>query len=249
MRNISQLAVAAIICAASAGTAMAQCATVPTPDFCLNGLYNSNSLDGIYVSPYTATINGVQTYVICDDFYNDVDLDESWTVQANSVTSAPTSGLFGTASPDSANHNAAVSQGVNVTTGYEEVAWLSQQLIGSLSTMSSYDQDLYSYAIWAVFDPNGVQAWLDSYGNSAFWTAVSGEVQTASTHTSGNFSNVTVYTPVGNETPNCCGVAQEFIAVGPMSAAEAPAAATLAIDFLGLGVLLFVFRRQRFAAR
>ena len=35
----------------------------------------------------------------------------------------------------------------------------------------------------------------------------------------------------------------------PVGAAEAPAAATIGIDFLGLGVLFFVFRRQRAAVR
>ena len=71
---------------AGASTAAAQCAPT-TNNFCLSGVGNGNSLDGIYVSPYQAVINGVPTYVICDDFEDDVQVLESWTASSGTVGS------------------------------------------------------------------------------------------------------------------------------------------------------------------
>ena len=205
---------------AGASTAAAQCA--PTSNnFCLDGVGNGNSLDGIYVSPYHAIINGVPTYVICDDFEDEVQVFESWTASSGTVGSS-TVGLFG---PEN-------------SAGYAKVASLSEQLIWNLPTLTSYQQDLLSYSIWAVFDPTGVQGWLDGHpGGGLTWSEVSAEV--ASTPTTGNFSNVTVYTPQGGQT--CCGRPQEFITV---STPEAPGIANIAADLLGLGALLLVFRRK-----
>ena len=156
---------------AGASTAAAQCAP-STNNFCLSGVGNGNSLDGIYVSPYQAVINGVPTYVICDDFEDDVQVLESWTASSGTVGSS-TVGLFG---PEN-------------SAGYAQVAWLSEQLIWNLPTLTSYQQDLLSYSIWAVFDPGtattGVQGWLNSHGGILTWDAVSAEV--ASAPTSGNF--------------------------------------------------------------
>ncbi len=51
----------------------------------------TNILDGIYMSPYTALIDGVPTTVICDDFTAEVTLGESWQTNMSSVASlAPT---------------------------------------------------------------------------------------------------------------------------------------------------------------
>lgn len=213
---------------------MAQACAPDGNNFCLTGVGNGNNLDGIYVSPYTAVVNGVTTSVICDDFSDDVQIGENWTATAYSVTSAATSGLF------------AGSTTTNPVLGYEEVAWLSQQLLSGPQT--SYQQDLLSYSIWAVFEPTAVDSWLSAPTSSPSlsWSAVQTEVSAAaSAAPSGNYSDVTVYTPV-NGTESCCGRPQEFVVV---HTAEAPAAASLAVEFLGLGALLFLFRRFRFAAR
>lgn len=231
-RLISQFAVVFSFCVLGVSTAAAQCPTTNPPNnFCLTGVGNGNSLDGIYVSPYVATVNGVSTYVICDDFEDEVTVGESWTATSGVVGDPSTSGLFGSLN----------------STGYAQVAWLAGQLITNLPTLTSYQQDLLSYSIWSVFDPGtpttGVQGWLDANPGGLTWSAVQAEV--ASAPTSGNFSNVTVYTPVGG-TQTCCGQPQEFLTV---STPEAPATANLAVDFLGLGVVVFAFRRYRFAGR
>jgi len=231
-KMISQFAGVFLFCVAGASIASAQCPN-PLPgsnNFCLSGVGNGNSLDGIYVSPYQALINGVPTYVICDDFVDDVNLYESWATTSGTVGSS-TVGLFGA-------ENSA---------GYAEVAWLSEQLMANLSSPSQ--QDLLSYAIWAVFDPGtpttGVQGYLDANGGLS-WSAVQTELTAASSHTSDNFSNVTIYTPTGGETAGGSPRAQEFVVV---STPEASTVANLAIDFLAFGALLFVFRRNRLATR
>jgi hypothetical protein len=217
------------------GLASAQC--LSSNNFCLTGVGNGNSLDGVYVSPYVATVNGVVgTYVICDDFADEVDINESWTATQYTVGAATSNGLF-SSSPSPA-------------LGYQEVAWLSQQLITGLPTMTAYQQEVYSYAIWSVFDANGTAA--NPIGvnqvigtSGTFYNDVQTELGVAANaveNTPTNFSNVAIYTPTGGET--CCGRAQEFVTV---STPEAPGVANLAVDFLGLGVLLFAFQRFRLA--
>ncbi len=213
----------------------------PGIPFVLTGVGNGNVLDGVYISPYTATVNGVVgTPVICDDFEDEVQIGESWKATTGTIgTSSSTTGLFG----------AEKSQ------GYQEVAWLSEQLFANPSNAGSI-----SYAIWAVFDPGtsttygvsttGVSGWLNAYHDTTTFQAVFGtggllSQAQAATQTSADFPGITVYTPVAN-TQSCCGRPQEFLVV---SAAEAPAPVVLGIEFLGLGIMLYVFRRSRFAGR
>jgi hypothetical protein len=252
LRKISQFAVVLLFSVVGLGLARAApCDPLnPSNNFCLTGVGNGANLDGIYVSPYTAIVNNVQTSVICDDFYNDVEMGESWSVSpagGETVGSAATIGLF--------------ASKPNALVGYEEVAYLSQQLIQLMQNPSSLtpiqfqqQQDLLSYSIWAVFDPADVKAWLSPYTNPALnmgvtWATVSGELGSiTSTDLAGDFSNVRIYTPSvpGTQTCPSCGAAQEFVVV---TTPEAPTVANLAVDFLAFGALLFVFRRNLFATR
>lgn len=210
----------------------------------LTGVGNGNSLDGIYISPYTAAVNGViNTPVICDDFVDEVTLGESWNTSVGAVGSTST-GLFGTEN----------------TQGYGEVAWLSEQLLSNLSNPVAQGQ--ISYAIWSVFEPTQVANWLQGkdgspYNDTATYNAVFGgggwlaQAATAvpDDAASSKFSNVTVYTPSPSCAPGTCGQAQEFLVVNKVSTPEASTVANLAVDFMAFGGLLFVFRRNRFAAR
>ncbi len=221
-------------------------------NFCLTGVGNGANLDGIYVSPYTAIVNNVQTSVICDDFYNDVEMGESWSVSpagGETVGEAATIGLFGS---QSANPLISGQTYAAALLGYEEVAFLSQQLILNLPSLSLSQQDLLSYSIWAVFDPTGVQAWLGSATAASnmgvSWVTVQNELSSITpADLAGDFSNVRIYTPSvpGTQTCPSCGAPQEFVTV---TTAEAPIVANLAVDFLAFGGLLFVFR-QKFVTR
>jgi hypothetical protein len=220
---------------AGAGLATAQ-------NFQLTGTGSNIVLDNVYISPYTATVNGVtNTPVICDDFADEVFINETWTATSGTVGSS-TSGLFG---PEN-------------TQGYGEVAWLSEQLF-----LNPGSAGAISYAIWSVFDEGdsttfgvsktGVEGYLNSYNDSTTFNAVFGtngwlaQAQAAVPNgaASSNFSNVSVYTPVSGS-QSTGGRPQEFLVV---NTPEAPSVANLAVDFLGLGAVLFAFRRSKFASR
>src|ERR1700689_2418331 len=101
-RSIAALFFGLLFAVAGAGYATAQ------STFTLTGVGSNIVLDGIYISPYTATINGVQTAVICDDFKDEVYVGESWMANSGSVVSPPTNGLL------------------IADQGYGAVAWLSE---------------------------------------------------------------------------------------------------------------------------
>jgi hypothetical protein len=249
-RIISPLIFLSLFCVAGAGVAAAAQACGPTingyaDNFCLTGVGAGIGLDGIYMSPYTATVNGaINTSVICDDFIDDVSVGETWAVQGYSVANAAMSG------------NGFFGGTPNSLTGYEEVAWLSEMLLSNPPSASGP----ISYAIWAVFEPTAVQSWLATDSNT--YSAVFGNGTPADpgllaqaqnavaalgtpAAAAADFSNVTIYTPISGS-QSCCGQPQEFVTV---STAEAPAPAVLAVEFVGLGALLFAFRRRKLATR
>jgi len=200
---------------------------------------NGITLDNIYISPYTALINGVSTPVICDDFVDEVQLGESWSATVSNVGALASNVKWAT-DPGVAGYNEQAS--------YNEAAWLATQLLSPTTT--SVQAGEISYAIWAVFDPIDVKSWLSA--DLATTSAVFGKtgyLAQASAFSTTNFSNVLVYTPVAGS-QSCCGVPQEFLALTPptVGTPEASGVATLGVDFLGLMALVAVFRRRIFAA-
>lgn len=104
------------------------------------------SYDGIYVSPYYATVGGVaNTPVVCDDF-GDNSILSTW-----SATITRFSGL-------SAPSNTSWSLAGGSLSQYNAVAWLTVQVLQQASGSTS--QIIYSFADWAVFDPTGVASYL-----------------------------------------------------------------------------------------
>jgi hypothetical protein len=175
----------------------------------------SNVADGIYVSPYYATVNGVpNTKVVCDDFDDDSHLNTvPWSASIVSLSSL--------ASPSNLLNTAWGAAGKTFQM-YEEAAWLTMPLLSQ--TAGTPGQVNYSYAVWAVFDPIGVANWLNSYGDTATYNAVFGPngllacaAAAASSFTPGQFSNVLIITPtVGTGTCTARGCPeQEFIELVP----------------------------------
>jgi len=104
------------------------------------------SYDGIYVSPYYATVGGVaNTPVVCDDFGDNSSLS-TWnaTVTAFSGLTAPTGTSWSMA-----------GKGLS---SYDAVAWLTTQVLSQVP--GSTGQIIDSFADWAVFDPSGVASYL-----------------------------------------------------------------------------------------
>jgi hypothetical protein len=121
----------------------------------LTGPPPGNTYDGIYMSPYYATVGGsTNVPVICDDFGDDTSIGDHWTATASAfpTSSGPLSTSWGLAG--------------KTTAQYDEVAWLALQLLSLPSSVQPANaltlQVEDSFALWAVFDPTGVASYLNS---------------------------------------------------------------------------------------
>lgn len=184
---------------------------------------NGNSYDGVYTSPYYATVNGVATTVICDDFETESYIGESWYANVTNVASVVAGSSTAKFSP---------------AADYDAVANLATQL---LSVPASSEQAvILSFAIWDIFDPSGVQAWLANPSNGGDPLGVSGlaladaNAALSASYTPGEYSNVTIYT-------STTGTPQEFISV---TTPEASTPILMAIDLLGFLALVGLLRKR-----
>jgi|ERR1051326_2882105 hypothetical protein len=166
----------------------------------------NNVMDGIYVGPYTANITptgGVtqnNVSIICDDFSDESYVNSGWTATVHSFTAQGLSqSAWATLFPQ------------NYVTLYEEAAWLAIQML----QQPSGSQGIYSYAVWAIFNPTGVQQWLKN--DPQTWAAVQSLIKTvqgmAGNFSLSQFANVLIYTPkCSNGAAGSC-QSQEFFVV------------------------------------
>lgn len=190
----------------------------------------TNVLNGVYVGAYTATINGVSTPVICDDFADDSYVPETWTATVNTF-----SDLSGTKWYSQSNS----------TQLYEEAAYLVQQMMQPANASNPGTVGDISFAIWDLFDSNAlaglsatdvsnVNAWLAAAANPSNLAQV-------------NFSDFTIYTPVSPSNASCSGSPcptappQEFMTY---NASEPSFIAILGADLLLFGCALVLLRRR-----
>jgi len=104
--------------------------------------------DGIYVSPYYANVGGTTTAVVCDDFADESTLGSSWNAQTTSFSNVNGSNTsWGLA-------------GAN-TSLYGAVGYLTNLVLNAMP--GSQAQIIDTFALWAVFDPNGVEQYLASH--------------------------------------------------------------------------------------
>ena len=196
----------------------------------LTGVGQGNVMAGVYTSPYTGTIDGTPTTIICDDFADDSFLNESWSANVSTVANL-----------------GATKWGSNQQQ-YDAAAALSIQLLG---TSSQIQMGYISYAIWDIFDNAGVQSWLGS-SNPIYTTAYNmAQAALSQTYAAGSFSNVLIYTAIPGTATGCPGgpcpvnSPQEFLVV---KTAEPSAQALFAVYLSSLVGLIFFFRK-RVAAR
>jgi hypothetical protein len=204
IKKIAYLALAAAIMAIGIAS------PAKADSFVLTGV-NGQNLGGVYTSPYYATVNGVTGIpVVCDDFFHEDSIGQSWTVNVSTIYNPSTARWY---------------QGdPNQVLYYEQGAWLFTQLFQNLNNATQAEN--ISYAIWANFSPGTTSAsgWTPgstTVGTSAWWLA---QAQ-SQTFTAGEFANIEILTPTtsGSASP------QEFMMQTPV-----PEASTLVLFGTGL---------------
>ena len=191
----------------------------------------SNVLDQVYIGPYTATINGVSTQVICDDYYDESFIGESWTANTSTFPSL-TDAKF-TSAPESQK--------------YEEAAYLALKLLAA--PVNSLEAGEIQFALWGVFDPSAITS-LTSHnhgdGLAASWYLTDAE-NNYSTLTASQLGEFTIYTPDSNDPITCgnkpcaSGPPQEFIAV------KTPVPSTILLLGFGLTLVFLLTQKRRLA--
>lgn len=206
--------------------------TLTSPGSTLTG---TNALAGVYVGAYEATINGVSTPVICDDFGDESYVPESWTASSSAFSNLSSTKW-------AANYPS------NYGALYNEAAWLIEQMINPVNASQLGE---IQYAIWGVFSPTAITD-LTNY-NAADGALAQSWLNHAQGQAPSDPSSFTVYTPVIPPTPTCyngqgqavqCASSppQEFIVY---NASEPPSLAILCADLLLLGLAIGFLRRRQ----
>jgi len=109
---------------------------------------SGQAYDGIYVSPYYANVGGTSTAVVCDDFADESNLGSTWSAQTTSFSNV-----------NSTNTSWGLA-GAN-TSLYGAVGYLTSLVLSAAP--GSTTQVIDTFALWAVFDPNGVEQYLAAH--------------------------------------------------------------------------------------
>jgi len=142
----------------------------------------------VYAGVYGGTSNlaGANTGIICDDFYDEVGVPETWSAtayQASTLTSSNLSEvLFG-------GNNASGYLGIGLS-GYAEMAYLVE-----LSFKSSGNPTLQgdiSEAIWSISDP-AIYSTLDAAAKALVAQAIANAAATGDSLS--QYANLWIYTP------------------------------------------------------
>ena len=136
--QITCLAAIAAICLTTAALAQTSVTlTGPPPGY----VY-----DGIYMSPYYATVGGVTNVpIICDDFGDDTHSGSTWNATVTSFSNLTSS---------STSWGVAAASNTNL---YGAAGYLFGQI---LSASTPYDKVVDTFELWALFDPTAVKNYL-----------------------------------------------------------------------------------------
>ena len=220
----------------------------------LTGNTSGPVYDGIYMSPYYATVGGAtNTPVICDDFGDDSYFGSTWNASVTSFSNI------------TSNNTSWGLAGAN-TSLYGAVGYLTNLVLSA--TPGSTTQIIDTFALWAVFDPSGVESYLashpltsgpltsaalcsDIFGTSGCTGSVAqqGGLLFTALNSTGTYLNLVVLSPYVTGTAKLCTSesgncpAQEFISVSVPEGGTAAAYLLLA-GLCAVGAMFLRSRRQ-----
>lgn len=160
---------------------------IATAGFCLTAQANSvpitftgtggQAAGGAYIYPYYLNVNGSKVTAVCDDYFDDVRVNEKWYASVNSFSDLSQT-LFAS-QPNSLQK-------------YEQAAWLLLQFSAHPSDAAGIQ-----YAIWDTFD-SGAPGYGSGQNSSTYW------LQQAQSQNFSNidFSSFVIYTPTAWWDPN-----------------------------------------------
>jgi len=146
------------------------------------------TMNGVYVGPYTGTVNGHSAQIICDDYSHDSYVNESWTANVTSM-----SNLSSSSTPMWSSKS-------NSSTLYADAAYLASEMFDSKNQSSSAEGAL-AFALWSLFNPNALNG-LNSTQLAAVQAVLNG---IPAGLTPGQYANFFIYTPDLSKPITCNG--------------------------------------------
>ena len=146
------------------------------------------SMNGVYVGPYNATVNGQTSHIICDDFADDTYSNESWTANVTTFSNLGSS------------NTPMWSSKLGASTLYADAAWLATQM-SKPANQNKYTEGYLAYALWSLFNPNA----LNGLSSSQLQGVDNWLSQIPSGLTPSQYANFFIYTPDLSKSITCGG--------------------------------------------